>query len=141
MRKLPPYKKLHRTTVGDLYESDEKLMGIYIIAYVGKVIYVGKTTNDVSVRLISHTYQKNKIGTWLLTLSDDLHNIRLDVLEPEDHDDEVWLAAAEVACIRHFSPLLNKIHNPNYTDTDVVDKITYQKHNEPEQLEMQLGVT
>ena len=140
MRKLPPYKRLHRTTVGEVSESEESLMGIYVIAYKGEIIYVGKTTVDVKERLSNHIHQGNKLGSWLLNTLDDWHNVRLDILEPEDHDDEVWLAAAEVACIRQFSPLLNKIHNPNYSDTDAVDKCSYRKRNRIIQLEMPLGV-
>lgn len=76
---------------------------IYIIAYLGRVVYVGKAQDGVEARLAGHMTAPSRLGSWLRRV-DDWENVRLDVLGAHDDD---WLRRAEEACIRRFRPLLN----------------------------------
>jgi hypothetical protein len=99
------YKSLTRTTIGDLAALPH--VGIYIIAYLGKVIYIGKASDSVMGRLEAHINRPTPIGVWLRCV-DDRYNIRLDVLEaPDVIEVEQWLDKSESALIRRFKPLFN----------------------------------
>jgi hypothetical protein len=81
--------------------------GIYIIAYMGKILYVGKASVDVLGRISNHQSQFTKIGVWLLKSKGDWENVRLDVLEQPDDANKTWLKDAEALLIRKFNPLFN----------------------------------
>ena len=105
--KIASPKEIIRTTVDELGNLGEPESGIYILAYVGKVIYVGKASAGINARLRQHIVTHSLVGQWLDT-NKDWANIRLDILVPPDNQDEkAWLRRAEVACINQFSPLLN----------------------------------
>lgn len=98
--------ELIRTTVADKLLHVE--YGVYILAYLGHVVYVGQTRRGVAERIRGHITDENSLlGEWL-TLNRDWHNIRLDILvPPNEGDGRVWLRNTEVACINEFNPLLN----------------------------------
>lgn len=104
---FPGYKKLVRTTLREL--SAVPCVGVYVIAYLGKILYVGQSV-DVGVRLVQHlrAAEWDDIGGWMFKVQDDWHNVRLDVLEPPDEVDQLgWLTKVEGALVREFSPLFN----------------------------------
>ena len=108
MCKMNKYKSLKRTTLDNM--DDLPHYGVYIIAYMGRVLYVGKANDSVVGRLKSHLYKCDveDVGGWMFKVRDDWHNVRLDVLEPPDEGDvDVWLKGAEAACVRQFNPLFN----------------------------------
>jgi len=106
--------ELTRTTIDKAFDKEALLpnSGIYILAYMGKVIYVGKATR-VAERLRSHcatVATKNlAVDDWLQMMEWDYVNVRLDILEvPSNVTDEFsWLKETEAACIHKFSPLMN----------------------------------
>lgn len=101
-------KDKHRTTMAETDNLPH--VGIYVLAYMGKIVYVGKAEESVIARLEQHCRNCNKesLGNWLINLRDDWCNIRLDVLEPPDNGDtHSWLVSAEAALIRKFKPLFN----------------------------------
>ena len=105
---LPRYKRLARTTLKEL--KDLPHVGVYVIAYMGKVLYVGKASESVDGRLNNHLYKRDTddIGGWMFKVQDDWHNVRLDVLEPPDEvDQRKWLMEVEGALVREFEPLFN----------------------------------
>lgn len=105
--KLQKYKALHRTTF-DKMGNGLPYSGIYIIAYLGKVMYIGKASEDVYLRIVSHIlYAPDNIGHWLTGMKFDWHNILLDVLETPDNSPDNWLKEAEAALIRRFNPVFN----------------------------------
>ena len=100
------YKSLIRTT---LDKTDGlPYSGIYIIAYLGKILYVGKTIDSVSVRLYQHWINRGKedLGSWMDNIRQDWHNVRLDVLEAPDVENfDYWLRQVENLLIKKFNPL------------------------------------
>lgn len=105
---MQTYKTLTRTTLDKTNDLPNE--GVYVIAYLGKVMYVGKTEDSVSHRLYGHWLMRSSdaLGLWMDKLKADWHNIRLDVLEPPDGIDiRYWLRKCEAECIRKFSPLFN----------------------------------
>lgn len=105
---MQTYKSLTRTTIAEC--ADLPHSGIYIIAYMGRIVYIGKAV-DVGRRLAGHiTGRANEmLGNWLDAMRFDWPNIRLDVLEtPDDADGQAWNSDAERALIRRFNPLFNK---------------------------------
>jgi hypothetical protein len=114
MRKLKPPSRIIRTTLDKI---DEGLFpdGVYILAYMGRVTYVGKTNMSVGQRLLSHWYsalaRKATLGAWLRKIQGDWSNVRLDILVPPDDEDERWRKEVEYACIRKFRPLFNGHYN------------------------------
>ena len=84
------------------------ISGLYVIAYMGRVLYVGRAVH-VADRLRQHLTGKSLLGNWLLNTS-DWDNVRLDVLEQPDDTDN-WQPVAEEALIRQFKPLFNTALN------------------------------
>ena len=85
--------------------------GLYVLAYMGKVVYVGKAEYGVGKRINQHVDRMDRIGMWLANMRLEWANIRLDVLEAPDADTERWLVSAESALIRRFRPLFNETLN------------------------------
>ena len=105
---LPKYKSLTRTTL-DKTEG-LPLAGVYIFAYMGKVVYVGKATQSVVHRLETHWYNRanEAFGDWLDMMRPDWRNVRLDVLEPpDDMRAGYWMLQTEAALVRRHKPLFN----------------------------------
>jgi excinuclease UvrABC nuclease subunit len=104
---LPAPRQKIRITLADKIPVEP---GIYIISYLGKIIYVGKTEESVKHRLTGHmTNSRNELlGSWMRRV-DDWENIGLDVLVPPNDVEDLksWLRNAEAACIKKFSPLFN----------------------------------
>lgn len=103
------YKSLTRTTLDKL--DNIPFVGVYIIAYFGRVVYVGKASKSIQDRINYHIFRDHKggqLGIWLCKLRDDFHNIRIDILEPpDDVDTRRWLMDAEANLINRFHPLMN----------------------------------
>ena len=112
--KLKPPKRIHRTTIYELLNDDPEIAGVYIVAYLGRIIYIGQT-EDVTRRITTHYFSQSKFGNWLITNYSDWCNIRIDILEPEDTSNRDWYKQAEKACIKKFRPLLNYQHKPQMT--------------------------
>ena len=105
MNKLPVPARFTRTTIAELDNLPNA--GVYIIAYLGCVLYVGKSGCDVCGRLRLHLTKPSQLGAWLRRV-EDWGNVRLDVLEAPFSDDfQVWLTKAEDALIHRFKPLFN----------------------------------
>jgi hypothetical protein len=106
--KIAMYKTLTRTT---LDKTDNlPFAGVYIIAYMGKVVYVGKSHYNVADRIANHWRKRmtEYLGDWMDKMRLEWHNIRLDVLEPpDDVDEEQWVKQVESALVRKFNPLFN----------------------------------
>ena len=134
MKKLPPYKAIHRTTIDQV--SEIGVSGVYVIAYMGRIMYVGKTTNNISKRLCEHIYTPSDLGSWLFSVIDDWRNVRIDIIEPKDHDDSQWLSKSENACIKRFAPKFNKQLMPESVRTNALDSLYYQKRTNAIQLEL-----
>lgn len=102
---MEKYKSLTRATIGDM--ADLPHTGVYVIAYMGTVLYVGKADN-ISLRIVGHITNRGRelIGTWLDAMRFDWHNVRLDALESPD-DSDAWTREAEDELIRRFKPLFN----------------------------------
>ena len=101
----PPKEKLRLTLEDEL----PNVAGVYILAYLGRVVYVGKTEKMVAGRLRDHLLiTAYDLGAWLLRVR-DWANVRLDVLVPPDKLSDVWLKQAERACIKRFRPLFNEL--------------------------------
>lgn len=87
------------------------ICGIYVIAYMGTVLYVGKSV-DIAPRMRTHcTVNHCKIDLWLQQMVFDYENIRIDILIPglEVENIDRWLDRTELKCIRKFSPLFNDL--------------------------------
>ncbi len=107
-KKISIYENIYRTTFDKAFEEPIPHVGIYIIAYMGKILYVGKAESSVTARLNQHIkHLQTKIGIWLYAMEFDWHNIRLDIIEPLDHQGHYWLVQTENACIKKFNPLFN----------------------------------
>lgn len=94
--------------------------GIYILAYMGRIVYVGRTIDSIEHRLRIHVYSAEKkeeqLGRWLI-INADHENIRLDCLDiPDDVDDMGWLKEVEEKCIKVFKPLFNSQLNETRID-------------------------
>ncbi len=100
-----------RTTFDQISEIILPASGIYIVAYMGKIIYVGKSKN-LTHRIPAHIYSADRnyeyLGRWLL-INRDHENIRIDILgTPHDVvDEDVWLKKTEARCVQQFRPLFN----------------------------------
>ena len=96
-----------RTNLKEIFDLGEIHSGIYVVAYLGKVVYVGKAEVGVQPRLRQHICRagvgNETLGDWMIKNMDHA-NIRVDVLEGSGRR---WLEAAEHALIQRFSPLLN----------------------------------
>ena len=107
-KRLPKYENKTRTTFDQVYETPLPYVGIYIIAYMGEVLYVGKAESSVFDRLNGHIERrKSRIGLWLYAMEFDWKNVRLDILEPPAYEGHDWLVKVENACIKQFNPLFN----------------------------------
>ena len=105
---MQKYKTLIRTT---LQETDNlPLYGIYVIAYMGKILYIGQTTNSPGYRLQQHIEARDDIDVWMYSVN-DWDNVRLDVLEAPDIEPVYWMKEAEAAMIAMFNPLFNVMCN------------------------------
>ena len=103
------YENIHRTTFDQVFESQLPHVGIYILAYMGKVLYIGKAESSVVERLENHIKQyTSRIGYWLRTMEFDWANVRLDIVEPPPRQDRLWFSWVENACIKRFIPLFNE---------------------------------
>lgn len=103
------FGKLIRTTMSELPNIQE-CIGIYIVAYMGKIVYVGKAEYNIPSRLVGHfTNALNEpFGAWLRMIEPDWQNVRLDVLTLPDEVGDWWLREAENTLIRKFNPLFNE---------------------------------
>lgn len=110
LEKHHTYDFIWRTTFDRIYEGDLPYFGVYVIAYMGKVLYVGKVENGLTERLVYHMkYGLSPIGCWLNIREFEWPNIRLDIIvPPAKEDDRDWLNKTENACIKRFKPLFNK---------------------------------
>lgn len=104
-------KEYHRTTLACAFDGRTLLphSGIYVLAYMGQILYVGKA-EDVVDRFRLHCLHGRplRVDGWLREMAWDYDNVRLDILEtPDDVIESHWLANTEAACIRRFSPLFN----------------------------------
>jgi len=112
---MDKYSELVRTTLYDATKADIlPLAGVYVIAYMGKVVYVGKASSGVGPRLVGHITNAldELLGGWMLKLRDDWQNVRLDVLAPPiDADTDRWLKTAEEKLIIRLRPLFNEALN------------------------------
>lgn len=106
---MQKYKSLHRTTLDKT--DDLPLYGIYVLAYMGKIVYIGQTTKGIGDRLSEHVRANDLVGEWIHKLIPDWANVRLDVLEPPDEGARYWLNEAEAAMINYFTPLFNELCN------------------------------
>jgi excinuclease UvrABC nuclease subunit len=105
--KLPPPAIKYRITLAELDQLPD-VSGVYILAYMGKVLYVGKAKH-IPDRIRCHFTNAHKevLGSWIRTYDNDWHNIRLDVLEAPFVGDEMWMTSAENALVKIFNPLFN----------------------------------
>lgn len=107
---MKKYKSITRTTLEHIGESPLPHAGVYIIAYMGRILYVGKSNDSVIRRLSSHLERADidDIGGWMYKNRYDWHNTRIDVLEaPDNIDINFWLREVENALVKKFSPLFN----------------------------------
>lgn len=99
-----------RTTLDKIGKVVLPTPSVYILAYMNKIVYVGKTEESVEGRLAGHMTHAlgphEHLGKWLV-MNADHSNIRLDVLSAPDNAPSNWAIEAEVECIRRFRPLLN----------------------------------
>ena len=101
-------KSIYRTTLDQIDNGKIPHAGIYVIAYLGKVMYVGKAEHNVIERLRLHWYKCSQpFGIWLRNIRFDWPNVRLDILEVPDYENRYWLQQAEAALVRKFNPLFN----------------------------------
>ena len=105
--------ELTRTTLDKAFDEETLLpsSGVYILAYMGNVVYVGRAVS-ISDRLRQHctglVSQPLPIDGWIRQMQFDYQNIRLDILEvPPMAEGPSWLSETEAACIRQFRPLMN----------------------------------
>lgn len=108
---ISPKERIRITLADEIPE----ISGIYILAYMGKIIYIGKSEDNVALRLAGHKYNaiNELLGAWMIRCNDEL-NTRLDILTPPDNSFvSKWLRDAEAACILKFKPLLNEQFNPD----------------------------
>ena len=107
---MEKYKSLHRATIGEMGNIPHS--GIYIVAYMGKVMYIGRAIESVVERLKNHICQGDRLGGWLRNVDGDWNNIRLDVLEtPDIENGKGWLDLVEDKLIKKFQPLFNVLGN------------------------------
>lgn len=99
-----------RTTLDKIGEVILPTPAVYILAYMGKIVYVGKAENSVEQRLSSHRTcaqrPSESLGKWIIKNADH-SNIRLDILSAPDGAPFNWAREMEAKCIRRFRPLLN----------------------------------
>ena len=100
--------KLFRSTFDKIEEIGIPYTGIYIIAYLGEIIYIGIASLSIEHRIKNHMSTFSMLGQWL-SLVNDYSNIRIDILEPPDDCENVryWLKHYENKLIKKLSPLLN----------------------------------
>ncbi len=107
-------KEIYRTTLDKCFDGETALpiSGIYIIAYMGKVLYVGKAY-DFSHRFRWHLRVGDyQLDNWLRGMVFDFQNIRLDLLiAPDNVDYERWIREVEAMAITKFKPLFNNLLN------------------------------
>ena len=99
-------KEIIRITLGDEIPDIE---GVYVLAYMGRIVYVGKAECGVLSRLKEHINNAidELLGAWIMK-NRDWENIRLDILVPPiSKNMRLWVAEVEDACIKRFDPLLN----------------------------------
>ena len=103
-------KEFHRYTLNVAFDEHtvQPVSGIYILAYMGTIIYVGQSA-DIPYRLLHHCSRgRQRIDAWLRNMAWDYGNVRLDILEtPHGCNEKSWLNNTENACIKQVSPLLN----------------------------------
>jgi hypothetical protein len=104
-------KHIHRLTLDAVARDGIPQTGVYVIAYMGHVLYVGKTSGGAK-RLEQHMTGYSRIGAWMIQMKHDWHNIRVDFLEVPDNRDNYWITQAEMQLIRRFSPLFNNMLVP-----------------------------
>ena len=84
--------------------------GIYILAYMKQVVYIGKSESGVNERLVKHVDRRTNVGSWMASIASDWSNVRLDVLEaPLYADSRAWLKETEARLIAWFRPLFNDL--------------------------------
>ncbi len=109
MNKMPKPKQIIRQTLADELPA---VGGVYVIAYLKTVVYVGKAESSIGHRLKTHKVSalepRELLGRWMIYNS-DWENIRIDSLLPPDGvDDKWWIKETEAALINGLSPLLNQ---------------------------------
>lgn len=108
-------KNITRTTFDRVGFDSLPNSCVYVLAYMRKIVYVGKTANSATNRLMGHVgnvrERKELLGRWLIVNADHV-NVRVDCLEtPDSVDEQAWLRETEIACIRKFKPLFNETYN------------------------------
>ena len=101
---MQPPVNITRTTLSNLHATDLPIAGCYVIAYMGSIVYVGKSI-DLPYRLRHHLISGTQaIDLWLRRMTHDYDNIRIDLLESPRYE---WENDAEIALIHYFKPLMN----------------------------------
>lgn len=107
---IEKYKSLTRTSLAEIDNLPH--CGVYILAYMGRILYVGKTSYDVAHRLVNHWNHRatELLGDWMDKVRLDWANVALDVLEPPDDVRNVnyWLRQVESALVCKLNPLFNE---------------------------------
>lgn len=106
---IKKYKSLTRTSLAEA--KDLPHTGIYVFAYMGRIIYIGKASMSVADRIRSHYTNRAKelLGDWMDKVRLDWENVALDVLEPpDDVNVNVWLRDVEAALVQRLRPLFNE---------------------------------
>lgn len=107
--RVTKYKQLHRSVLSETVGLPP--VGVYVLAYMGRVVYVGRASISVADRLSNHVYTCDDVGSWMRKVQGDWDNVRLDVLEIPDDCDSGWLDTVEMALIDRFRPLFNTVGN------------------------------
>lgn len=100
-------KSKSRTVMTEI--DDIPHAGVYAIAYMGKVLYVGKSSISVFDRLRNHIGKPSEFGAWLRRVEGDWGNVRIDVLEQPDEAGNKWLLDVEEALIKRHRPMFNSV--------------------------------
>lgn len=107
--KLERPKSIWRGTLSEIETKPLPHSGVYIIAYLGRIIYIGKAI-EVGDRLRQHATPAGHMvdfDNWFQVVAlSDPQNVRLDILE-NPNGNSYWNTRAESACIQYFRPLLN----------------------------------
>ena len=105
-------QEIVRTTIQNMDDARLNAPGVYVIAYMGRIVYVGKASESMAHRINTHVYgameAREQLGKWLVKNADH-ENMRLDgLVVPYGVDAQAWTKDVEAACIRKFRPLLNE---------------------------------
>lgn len=94
----PPNERIRIT----LADSIPDTPGIYILAYMGKIVYIGLTQDSVYHALLYHQYKQDRLGQWMS--EQDPASVRLDILIPPSLG---WMIPARRALKQYFHPVIS----------------------------------